>query len=131
MKQLILFLTLITWIGLTSCNTVKKADISLLENNWTHAYEEDKDGVRIFKPSQSQDFAPSMYRLNLVLKANNEAEYLVLSPVDAHFMETGKWKYNADTRELLITDNDNRPVHRYKVIEVTNNLLQMEEQTLQ
>lgn len=112
---------------LASCSTVKNTDTSLLKNDWKHAYEEDKDGISVFRPSISQDFAPSMYRLQLILKDSNEAEYLVLSPVDAHYMESGKWDYDAGTRQLVITDKEGKTVHQYEIVEVTDNLLRVKE----
>ena len=127
MKNKILFVLFVSVLVLASCNTMKNTDNSFLKNNWTHSYEEDKGDVRVFKPTSSQDFAPSMYRLSFVLKENNEAQYLVLSPVDAHYMEAGQWSYNPNTHQLVITDKNDKTVHQYEVIKVTNSILRVKE----
>ncbi|MDO5524137.1 MAG: hypothetical protein Q4G48_08865 [Bacteroidia bacterium] len=123
----ILFVFCAALIALASCNTVKKADNSLLKNSWTNLHEENQDGVMVFRPTHSQEFAPSMYRLVLDLKDNNVAEYLVLSPVDAHYMESGKWRFDSNTQQLTITDKDDKTVHAYQVLEVTKDLLRVKE----
>lgn len=127
----ILFVSIALFIALSSCNTVKKLDDSLLKNSWTHAYENDADGVKLFKPTHSQEFAPSMYRLVIDLKENNQSEYLVLSPVDAHYMETGKWHFDNATQKLTITDKEDKTVHAYEVLEVTKDMLKVREVTMQ
>lgn len=114
-------------ISFSACDTIKKVDESMLKNSWTHVYEEDTDGIKIFKPTHSQEFAPSRYRLVLNLKENNQAEYLVLSPNDAHYMEKGTWHYNTDTQQLAIKDNNNNTIHMYEVLEVTDNLLRVKQ----
>ncbi len=120
----ILLLLAVVFIG---CNSTKNIDASLLKNSWTHAYEEDENGVSVFRQTDSQEFAPSMYRLNLFLKDQNQAEYLVLSPVDAHYMETGLWRYDTNSNRLIVTDTSGKTVRQYQVLEVTDNLLKVKE----
>lgn len=126
MKKIV-FVFCAVFIALASCTTVKKQDNSMLKNSWTNVHEENRDGVMVFRPTHSQEFAPSMYRLVLDLKENNLAEYLVLSPMDAHYMESGKWRFDSNSQQLTITDKSDKTVHAYKVLEVTKDLLRVKE----
>ncbi len=61
-----------------------------LINVWLESYEED---YGIYRPTDYRTFPESLYRQYYKFMENNECEYLVLSPVDAHYIENGFWEY--------------------------------------
>ncbi len=56
----------------------------------------------------------------------NNCEYLVLSPVDAHYMEEGKWEYVNFSKTIRIYKMNNELLRELKITSITSNLLLIE-----
>lgn len=69
------------------------------------------------------DFPSNRFRQVFHFKEDNICDYLVLSPVDEHYMDTGMWEYNDITRIMLIMDNNNDIKFEFKIIELSEDLL--------
>ena len=95
---------------------------------WTHAFEEQEANTTslIFRPSDSQTFAPSRYRETMAFNADGTCEFLVLHPADAHYTEQGTFTYDAETRELVISTPDDQVYSRFTLLEVDRDRLLLE-----
>ena len=125
MKTKLSFFILLCAFSFTGCFTTQETDTSdLLVNCWTHSHEEDaQDGKQIFRPCDFKSFGPSHYRNKLVLKANQNAEYLELSPTDAHTMQPGKWVYDAKSKILRIMNAAGTVISTFTVISIESDKL--------
>ncbi len=131
MKILFFFATLyIAFI--ISCNdkavsadtTNPNSKNTLIQKCWTNSYEEATDGgPQIFRPCDYKEFAASHYRLRFELNPDNVANYLFLSPVDAHHMVTGTWSYDESSKALIIKDSTGVSAHTYQLIELASDKL--------
>lgn len=93
---------------------------------WIHSYEEQAEGgTDWYRPCDYKEFGPSHYRRRLVLKENNEAEYLELSPIDAHSMKPGRWEYDKGTKSLRILDAQGNEVWSFMVVSVEADKLEL------
>lgn len=100
----------------------------LLMKCWTNDFEaEGADNIRIFRSCMNHTFPAARYRNTFTLKENGDVEYSVLAPNDAHTTENGRWTYDANTRKLRITNNENVLVKEYEVVELTDDLLRLKE----
>jgi hypothetical protein len=54
---------------------------------------------------------------------DNKCEYLVLSPVDAHYLENGFWEYIAKEKVLKIYNQDKELQRELKVGSISKDLL--------
>lgn len=103
----------------TSCKDPQEVSVDmLLLNCWTHSYEEQtSDDIRVYRPCDFKEWPNLRYRESFTLQDNSEANYLVLSPSDAHYFSNATWIYNQDSSKLNIFDSDSI-VRNYEVIEV-------------
>lgn len=124
MKHFIPFLLVIAFISCTT-NSSSSIDISLLLNEWVHLYEEDADSVQTYRPADYMEFPPSRYRQRYIFEESGNAEWLVLSPTDAHYFESGKWLYDETENHLIITDSTDTHLKRFKIISLEPDLLEM------
>ena len=123
-------------IGMASillCFSCKKSSEDLgpafLINCWIHSYEEENnvpDVPAIFRPCDYKDFGPARYRHKINLKADNQAEYLVLSPNDAHYTEEGTWEFDDVNSILRIRDQSGEIFYEYQVVEIQEDKLLLE-----
>ncbi len=117
---------LIIFFLLLSCkkdNENNTIQISLLKKTWVHSYEE---SYNIYRPSDYMDFPPSRYRQSFTFKDNNVCYYSVLAPDDRHYREEGKWKLDANTNFLEVTNSKSEVLHRFKIVELNKNILKVE-----
>src|SRR5690349_15784584 len=117
--QTALLLTLL--FGILACqeqSSSSGANPSLIKC-WVHSYEEQAEGgTDWYRPCDYKEFGPSHYRRRMILKENNEAEYLELSPIDAHTMKAGRWEYDKGTKALRILDAQGNEVWSFIVVSV-------------
>jgi len=118
----------IVFILLISCDDdeLSKNYPPKILKTWVASYEE---GANIYRPAdyfEEGELAPSWYRPIYELKTNNNCEYLFLSPVDAHYMTDGKWEYLSDSKQVRIYDLDDRLIYKFRVEELSHDLLKME-----
>lgn len=93
---------------------------------WVNAFEEEsQDDIMIFRPCLTHTFPVSRYRNTFTLNENNEVEYSVLAPNDAHTTEEGKWSYDPQTKKLRFVNAENIVVSEYEVLELKEDLLRL------
>ncbi|QCX38066.1 hypothetical protein FF125_06355 [Aureibaculum algae] len=92
-------------------------------NTWLESYEE---SYGIYRPSDYKIFPESIYRQSYTFMINNECEYLVLSPVDAHYIEKGYWEYIEKDNVINIYNPDKELFKKLKVTSIAAELLQIE-----
>ena len=128
MRKHILYNVLIAFVFvLSSCaekhNVIQK---SLLEKTWSHATEEERSkDVEIYRPSDFKEFPASRYRQVFDFEADGVCQYLVLSPTDAHAMETGTWKYDGTTNRLSIFNGNMVKIYDYEIEELSQDILKL------
>lgn len=102
-----------------SGNQEAQATATLI-NCWTNSYEEnaaDAVDIEVYRPCNFKEFPPSRFRMKFDLQKNNVCEYSVLAPNDAHKTSTGTWEYQTNSATLLIKDENDTVVHKFKVME--------------
>lgn len=107
-------------LGLISCQ--KENDLErnedLLMGCWTHSIEEDSiAGIETFRRCDYKDFDATRFRQTYILRSEQECDYLVLAPNDAHYVETGSWNWDEESRMLNIMDKDGA---EFKIFEINN-----------
>lgn len=94
-----------------------------LINAWVESYEE---GNGIYRPSDYTNFPISRFRQAYKFMEMNKCEYLVLSPLDAHYIENGLWEYDDQYQILRIYKLNEELLRELKVISISTELLQIE-----
>jgi hypothetical protein len=112
-------------LGLISCQ--KDNDLEgnqdLLMGCWTHSLEEDSiSGIETYRRCDYKDFAPTWFRQTYILRENQECDYLVLAPNDAHFIETGSWLWDEESRMLNIIGENGEELKIFQIDNVTDTL---------
>lgn len=112
-----------------SCKTEEgcgNEPIQSLMGCWWHSYEEDiSNDILIFRPcnDQDQEIPLSRFRSVYVLKDEGSCEYLVLHPLDAHYMEEGKWDYNACTGIIQVKTLKDSSIFEMEVMDLEEDKL--------
>jgi len=97
-----------------------------LEQVWMNSYEEENTSdYKIYRPATVFVFPESRYRQVFEFKKNYQCNFSVLSPVDAHYMDEGKWLVNQLTKTITVTSNTTNTVYEFEVIELTNSILKI------
>ena len=107
-------------LGLISCQKEENLERNeeVLMGCWIHSLEEDSiAGIETYRRCDYKDFAPIWFRQTYILRENQECDYLVLAPNDAHFVETGSWQWDEESRMLNILKQDGSEV---KILEINN-----------
>ena len=112
------------------CNKGKDStqpiQIQLIEKSWTSSYEENTTDLSdIYRPSDYKVFPLSRFRQVYIFYDQDSCKYLVLSPTDAHYWQTGIWDYEDNTRIVKIMNRDSTVVQEFKIIELQNDLLKI------
>jgi hypothetical protein len=89
-------------------------------NSWVESFEE---SYGIYRPVDFKIFPQLIYRQYYNLMEDNKCEYLVLSPVDAHYLENGFWEYIAKEKVLKIYNQDKELQRELKVGSISKDLL--------
>lgn len=113
-------------LSLFSCDSDELKENSnypeVLLNTWFET--DDTNGE--YRPSDFMDFLPSRYRQSYAFYENNICDYLVTSPIDAHYTVEGKWEYNSENEVLNIYDPQGQLHREFIIIEISKNLLHLE-----
>lgn len=67
----------------------------------------------IYRPCNFKDFAPSRYRAIIDIKEDYTCQYSQLSPVDAHSLKHGVWKFDKEESVLQVIDTEGNLVFKY------------------
>lgn len=91
---------------------------------WMNAYEEQtSDSGKIYRPCDYMEFPPSRFRDSMEFMEGGECRYMVLSPNDAHYAESGRWEYLEGPKQLKIYDADGSLVKSLQIENVGADLL--------
>ncbi len=106
------------------------SDDKNLLGSWSRSFEEEQrgSGVEVFRPSESREFPLAWYRMRYVLNEDHSCEWLVLDPLDAHFMTSGRWDADPqDKTVILVYDADGAVVESvsFRVVELTADILRI------
>ncbi|MFZ6033905.1 MULTISPECIES: hypothetical protein [Melioribacter] len=125
----IIFAVFTILLSTTACNeepTKSEAiEIGLLFNTWYDSYEEKTDSTDIFRPEGYKEFPPSRFRRRITFNDDGACSWLVLHPADAHYLETGTWKFNGAERLIFVYNNKGEEVHVMKILELNRELLRV------
>ncbi len=124
MKYLLYILGFITFSGTCA------QDKSLLIGCWTDSREEnvgDTD-ISIYRPCEYKEFPPSRFRFTMELRENNECSWLYLAPNDAHHMKEGTWMYEEKDATLVIFDENQNEIKRFKIEFLDEDILKVIEE---
>lgn len=119
--------------GLYSCgNSLTETDVApeFLLESWTHSMEEQEDAnssIRIFRPSDSREFAPSRFRDAYEFMEDGICRYLFLHPADAHQMKEGTYTYDATNSTIRIFSEDGSFLKAFTVREISRDILVLEQ----
>ncbi|WKV13771.1 hypothetical protein [Marivirga harenae] len=116
----IIFLILV--LTLSACGD--KENISL-QKCWSLA--ERGETIQVFYPCGDDRLTPSWFRDTYRFYSNNKCEYLVLSPVDAHYMQEGLYFYDVETSILKIENLEGDFIKKYIVVEIGPDHLKLAE----
>jgi hypothetical protein len=89
--------------GLT-CQRQPDPDAALFDKTWLHAYEEDQEDVKTYRPN-TYNFPPSRGRTGFALEKNGTFRLYAIAPTDGLEEHIGHWEMLND-KELRITFKD-------------------------
>ncbi len=117
-------LTITFLISCTKTSTVKTNPF--LFNCWTDSYEESENKEStIYRSCDYKVFDSSHYRNSFTLREDLTLDYLVLSPVDAHFFIEGTWELNESMDVITLFSNDDKVLAKYKIVEIEEDMLSL------
>lgn len=124
--SLLLLLTMLLVFGCASDETPQPKAVfpEELINTWVASHEE---GAGVYRPSDYKEFPTSWFRQTYTFKKEGSCDYLMLSPMDAHTLETGTWAYDSNTRLIRIYHADGSLFGTLQVTAVTAKLLEVKE----
>jgi len=82
--------------------------------------EDPGDGRQIFRPCDSQEFPASRFRMTMTLRSDGSAEYLEMSPIDAHQLVEGRWAFDESQREFQLLNDKEENVLRATLEDLQN-----------
>lgn len=121
MKRILLSICLLI-VAVTACDEVNSQPElvpSDLLKNWVHSFEEQVDrnaDIMIFRPSDSRQFAPSWFRQAYEFMEDGKCRYLVLHPLDAHYMASGTYSFDRENDIILIYSADGQLVQELTIL---------------
>ena len=125
--KMILLLTLWTVSG---CSLMPEPggsaeiDTEYLTQHWVHSREEEPEGsdLQVYRPDDYKDFPSSWFRMQYIFEEGGDCEWLFLAPDDGHYFKAGTWQL--ENEDVIVVDKGER-TSRYRVVELTEDLLQM------
>lgn len=97
--------------------------IPFLFHEWVHSREEEKDSIKIYRPSASRSFPPSRFREIIEFYKDGKFKYLFLDPYDAHYFKYGGWALNKQDTSIIGLVYSPQKVNRIKIIQLSNDIL--------
>lgn len=102
---------------------------AFLLGSWTHSMEEQEDVnsiTRIFRPSDSREFAASRFRDAYEFKEEGFCRYMFLHPADAHSMKEGTYVYDVEKKTIRIFSDQGDFLKEFTVKQLSQDMLIME-----
>ena len=126
-KLIILSIVIAIGISITSCkkdnNTIQW---SLLENSWTHSFEESIPGqIEVYRPTNYKEFPILRFRQIFNFKHNNICDYLVLLPNDGQYFKNAFWDFDEKANIIKIYNENHAVLYKFEVIELGDNLMKI------
>ena len=122
-----LFVFLFLWLFPACSDDLPVIDTSQLQQNWTRSREEETPASpHIYRPSDYKTFPAARFREVFQLQEDGVCTFWVLAPNDAHYFTTGIWQFNQKKNILVIEDQSLDIRYRFKVLELSENLLRMD-----
>ena len=122
-----ILVTCILVVSVCACSANKRGksiandeNTVVVTGSWVHSHEEDKNNVKVFRPS-SYKFPPSRGREKIVLKENNRLEYTPIAPNDFPETYIGSWKVKHGN--ILLEYDGKQKV--YEIIESSISILEL------
>lgn len=106
---------------LVSCYS-QTANKDLL-GKWTHVYEEDHDGLKVYQKGDSLNLPPARFRQIFVLEKDYQCKFGNLAPNDAHTFKEGSYKVSEDI--LFINDLNGELLFKFKVVKQGSHVLHL------
>lgn len=89
--------------------------------------QEDVNSVtRIFRPSDSREFAASRFRDAYEFKEEGFCRYMFLHPADAHSMKEGTCAYDVEKKAIRIFSDDGNFLKEFTVRQLSQDMLVIE-----
>ncbi len=117
-------------IGLIACTSNDEiteqlsSNSEVLINCWTHSMEEDPNSnVQIYRPCDFMEFPVSRFRMTMTLHSDGTAEYLELSPVDAHQTVAGSWRFTEEDSNFQLMNEKEDAILSGTVGELSSDIL--------
>jgi hypothetical protein len=100
-----------------------------LLGSWSRSFEEEPihGDVQIYRPTESREFPPAMYRRRYVFNKDRTCEWLVLHPTDAHYMTSGTWIVDPHDRMVILVYDADGLVENvsFRVVELTAEIMRI------
>lgn len=113
----VLFVLLLSTCGNGENVTFKKC--------WSLA--ERGDGFQLYYPCGDARLVPSRFSPTYKFHAKDTCEYLVLSPVDAHYMEEGIYEHNPELSILTVKTTEGDLIVKFKILSISEREMKVKE----
>jgi hypothetical protein len=127
--KMISYLSVFFLILFASCKnksnpTVPGQDYSSLVQSWTNSIEEQTDSIQVYRPSNYKQYPTVRFREVFEFSKDSTCSYLVLSPTDAQYMQSGRWSIlSTDNKVIAIFDSSQRMYTKFQLVELNQDLL--------
>ena len=93
-------------------------------NHWVNSYEEDADGVEVYR-SADFHFPPSRFRRGFDLRADGELQYEDVGSTDKPLVLHGRWSSVGPQRIRLEFDDASRRPEVIEIISIDDGVLRV------
>lgn len=126
MKKTSLLCLLCLLFMAVTCRKNDKVVAQLAGKVWLHAYEEDEDGIWVYRPN-TYDFPPSRGRTGFSLEAGGVIKRYEIAPADGLQEEEGQWEQvEIDVVQVRMNPGSNPPVaYKMEIISLNDDLLKV------
>ncbi|SFB75961.1 hypothetical protein SAMN05421780_101320 [Flexibacter flexilis DSM 6793] len=125
MKNLFLVVLLLASLSLTAgrCGGGGKdqQNMQYLFTTWKHSYEEDKDGLTVFR-DETFSFPPSRGRRGFTISSDGTFIDRPIAAADGNEARKGRWRYKDGELEMLLDDGQS---YKVEVVEMEKGLLKI------
>ena len=95
-----------------------------LEGTWLHAYEEDDNGVQVYRPN-TYAFPPARGRTGFAFDRAGLFTQYDIAPTDGLEGRKGTWKMDGDHIMRIALDDKKDPDYRLEIVSLQNNVLKV------
>ena len=106
--------------GPTAAETLSKQ----LEGTWLHAYEEDDNGVQVYRPN-TYAFPPARGRTGFAFDRAGLFTQYDIAPTDGLEGRKGTWKMAGDHTMRIALDDKKDPDYQLEIVSLQDNVLKV------